>query len=180
VVAFRALVGAVLLLVIGVGDVRADPEGLPPFSGRGSKWGEAKVALTIFPTVIGDPLPEECAFVLYSTGRAIYSTPAGRGRAIQHDPIPYFTVTLTPAEQEALLKDLPLDKVGSWPAGIEGDDGSTFCIEVWSRGKRKGSCQWGDVDDHYKAPPDMVKIWKRLSSFESSRATPWKPDAKLH
>jgi hypothetical protein len=134
--------------------------------------------LTVEPTLIGDRLPAEGVFILYSTGRVIYSTPSGRqNRADWRVPIPYYTVTLTAAEQKALFGDLPLDKVGSWIIGPGGDDGGSICIEVRSHGQQKRDCKWGGIDIGPKAPPDMVKIWKRLSTFESKRATSWKPDA---
>ena len=70
----------------------------------------------------------------------------------------YDVVTLTPAEQKALVGDLALDQVGNLhPSERDGNDGSTQCITVWSNGTRKRDCIWGSViDDDYVTKPQLA------------------------
>lgn len=91
-------------------------------------------------------------------------------------------VTLTTAERNALVGDLPLDRVGQLhPPDRRGDDGGTECIQVWSNGAARRDCLWGGIEDWHRpgvmdAPPEMIAIWKRLAHFSSAQAVPWVPD----
>jgi len=93
----------------------------------------------------------------------------------------YSAVTLSPAEQKALLDGLSLHRVGEFhPPLAYGLDGATQCIRIWQDGRAKKDCLWGGIEPRYrvlpKAPTEMVAIWHRLVHFASPRATVWLPD----
>jgi hypothetical protein len=152
--------------------VRAD---LTTTQAPSNVWGLPKVALTIRSAWRGGV---NLIFALYSSGRVLYVAPGDRS----FDN--YNTVTLTPAEQDALIGNLPLNRVGQLhPPQHIGADGATECIETWSgENARRNDCIWGriekdiDIPGYRKTPTEMVTIWKRLVHFSSTRAKPGLPD----
>jgi hypothetical protein len=111
-------------------------------------------------------------FALYADGRVIYATPGDRTLSS------FETVQLSPAERRALLRDLPLGRVGAFhPPAREGADGETDCIVAGAR----RDCIYDGIEDRrlYRetpTPPGMMKIWRRLSAFRSPAATRWVPE----
>jgi len=132
-------------------------------------WGPPEIALT----VDGEGLVS-ASFVLYESGRVLY-------RPTRSWPPQYALVTLTPDERRALTADLPLARVGSLhPPLVDGADGATYCIDVWSHGAHKRDCIWGSAERSpgwSEVPAEMDAIWKRLGHFSSARARPWTPES---
>ncbi|MGZ4417639.1 MAG: hypothetical protein ACXVRV_05635 [Gaiellaceae bacterium] len=133
-------------------------------------WGRLKVALTVFGHEDGRL---GLIFALYSNGQVLYAQPGDYGYEN------YQSVMLTPTEQQALIGDLPIGRVGDLhPPKRMGADGATECIHIWSGTTHKQDCLWGGIEDDFGGaiPDGMVKIWKRLAHFTSSRAQRWLPD----
>ncbi|MDB4964359.1 MAG: hypothetical protein JWN44_48 [Myxococcales bacterium] len=137
------------------------------------EWGTPEIALTVSGWV--GP-PNRLIFVLYSSGRVLQPS-EGDIRCEN-----YQVTALTAAERNALIADLPLDRVGhvQLPRRV-GDDGATACIKVWSANGARSDCLWGGFEDWTEgallpAPRELEAIWKRLAHFSSPRARAWTPD----
>lgn len=128
-------------------------------------WGDPVVVLKV--GLGHHPTKYRLQFALYRSGRVLYAEAEFSDR--------YRLITLTPSEQKALIGDLPLDRVGNLhPPDLWGFDGATECIVTWRGGREQQDCLWGGIEmTNGNAPPDMVRIWKRLAHYIARRARPW-------
>jgi hypothetical protein len=155
-------------LLLGSSAARAD---LATGNVGTGEWGHVTVALT------GTGEFTKLVFALYSSGRVLYLDGIDN-----YSSNNYNVVALTADEVKALVGDLGLERVGALhPPNVDGNDGVTECIFVWSRGARQHDCMWGGIERKQpaglrNAPPPMQKIWKRLAYFTSPRARPWVAD----
>jgi hypothetical protein len=159
----------VLVLVAVVNACAATSRAPAPRQAQDDAWGRPEIALWS-----SGPFCVFClTFALYSSGRVLFAASDQRSESYQ-------LVTLTRSEREALIGDLPLNRVGhlQLPHRV-GSDGATDCIAVWANGAKTQACLWGGFEDWgigESSPPELKAIWKRLADFRSPRATPWVPD----
>jgi len=122
-------------------------------------WGTPIVVMTI-KTGYGAP---SLGFTLYSTGRLL--------RADQSDPRAAELLTLSSRELRTLLRQMPLNRVGTAPPPVvAGLDGGTFCIVTWRGGQQQKDCVWGSPvsDEGHRVPEHVNAISQALFAAHGS------------